>query len=166
LIETKINRLKNLIQKIKNEVNWESISNFIEWFYRKIEINFLFKTNNTFYPRKWEIYFVNLWQNIWSELNKIRPCIIYSDRKFNNSWTIVIIPLTSYKWRFNKNFQVKLDSSKICNLKSDSLALPSQIRSISKNRIWEKIWKIENRFLSKIDKIILKTFNIKKDEDL
>jgi len=73
--KNKLNKIWNLIDKIKNDINLPIISDFLEWFYEIIEINFN-KKIPSLKLNKWDIYFVKLWQNIWSELNKNRPCIV------------------------------------------------------------------------------------------
>lgn len=69
MYKNKLNKIWNLIDKIKNEINLPIISEFLEWFYEKINIHFNKKTPNL-KLNKWDIYFVNLWKNIWSELDK------------------------------------------------------------------------------------------------
>jgi len=52
MIEKKINRLKNLILKIKNEINSEKINLLLEWFFEKINIEFNKKHNGIIFPKK------------------------------------------------------------------------------------------------------------------
>jgi mRNA-degrading endonuclease toxin of MazEF toxin-antitoxin module len=137
------------------------ISDFLEWFYEKLELNFNKKYSH-FIPNKWEIYFVNLWTNIWSELNKNRPCIVYSNYFFNSWDNIVILPLKGYKWKTNKSLNIFLSSSKVEWLYKDSIVDLMWIRQISKKRMWKLIWKLKQEKLISIDKKLLKVLNIKK----
>lgn len=158
--KNKLNKIWNLIEILKNDINMPIISDFLEWFYEKIELNFTRK-NPISKINKWDIFFVKLWKNIWSELNKNRPCLVITDY-FYNSWnTIVIIPLKSYKWKQNKNTQVLL---KFNLLKSSSLVDILSIRQIDKKRLNNYVWHISFNDLTKIERKISKIFWIKNKE--
>ena len=161
MYKTKLNKIQNLIEKVKSDISFPIISDFLDWFLLKINIHFNKETPNL-KLNKWEIYFIKLWQNIWSELNKQRPCIIYSTYFFNNWNTITVIPLKSYNWkRFNKNVNVFIKSNNTNNLKEDSIADISWIMQISKKRLELYIWKTEEEFIFRIDKKLMKFFWIK-----
>lgn len=161
MYKNKLNKIWNLIDTIKSDINWSIISDFLEWFYKKIELNFLNKEPNL-QLSKWRIYFVNLWKNIWWELNKVRPCIIISDKKYNWWNTVLIIPLKSYKWKVNNKFNIFIKSSKENNLKLDSIVDLVAVKQVSKKRIKWYIWNIEEEYIYKMDNKLLKIFNIKK----
>lgn len=161
MLKKNLNKILNLVENIQSDINSASISDYLEWFYKKIEINFNKKYSN-FTPNKWEIYFINLWKNIWSELNKNRPCIVYSNYFFNNWDTILIIPLKSYKWTKHSSLNIFIKSSKNNWLSKDSISDLMWIRQISKKRIWKIIWKVDKILLDRIDKKLLKILNIKK----
>jgi len=161
MYKNKLNKILNLIDKVKTDINLPIISDFLDWFYEIIEINFDKKIPDL-KLNKWDIYFVKLWQNIWSELNKNRPCIVLSHYYFNNWDNITVIPLKSYKWKINKNIHILIKKSDVNNLESDSILDISTIRQISKKRILFKIWKLEDIFIEKINKRLLKYLWIKK----
>ena len=161
MYKTKLNKIWNLIDKIKNDINLNIISDFLEWFYEKIILNFN-KKDIDLKVNKWEVYFVNLWKNIWWELNKVRPCIIFSDYKYNWWNTVLIIPLKSYKWKVNNKFNIFIKSTKNNNLRLDSIVDLVAIKQVSKKRIKWFIWNIEEEYIFKINKKLLKIFNIKK----
>ncbi len=161
MYKTKLNKIRNLIEEIKNDITTESISHFLNWFYEKLNIHFKKNTPNI-KIKKGSIFYINLWQNIWSELNKTRPCIIYSDKKANFWNTIIVIPLKSYKWKKLNDFQLIIKASNQNNLNKDSIADISSLRQISKKRLLDKIWNIENKHYIEIDSILLKIFWIKK----
>lgn len=160
MYKTKLNKILNLIESLKNDINLPIISDFLEWFYEKININFN-KINPNLKLNKWQIYFVNLWKNIWSELNKNRPCIILSQNYFNNWNTVLIIPIKSYKWKINKDTQLLIE---IELLKNKSLVDFLSIRQIDKRRINNYIWTVWKDNIKKIDKKISKVFWIKNKE--
>ena len=157
----KLKEFNKIVEKfLQNEIYLPIISDFLEWFKRKLEL-FFYKTDKKIIPKKWEIFYINLWQNVWSELNKIRPCIVYSKRKFNAWWTMIVIPLRSYKWKNKKNFLKIFPSEENC-LEKISLADVFAIKQVDKRRILNRVWKLENKYLEKIDNILLKILDIKK----
>ncbi|MDP2395971.1 MAG: hypothetical protein Q8S84_03570 [bacterium] len=46
MYKTKLNRILNLIENIKNDINLPIISDFLEWFFEKIDIHFNNSENN------------------------------------------------------------------------------------------------------------------------
>ena len=161
MFSKQLNKINNLIQNIKNSSNISIISDFLDWFLEVLNLSFNKKYKN-FTPNKWEIYFVNLWKNIWSELNKNRPCIIYSNYFLNNWDNIIIIPLKSYKWKNNRNINIFIWWTKLNWLIKDSIVDLMWIRQISKKRVSKLIWKVDKKIIFKIDNKLLKILNIKK----
>ena len=158
----KLEKFNKLVEKFtKQDALIAVVSDFLDWFIRKLEIHFLKKLKYNFVPKKWDIFYVDLWKNVGAELNKIRPCIIYSNRKFNAWWTVIIIPLRSYKWK-NKNFFVKIDPNNLNNLENVSLVDILSIRQVDKKRLLNRIWQLDNKSLKDIDNIVIKIFWIKK----
>jgi len=160
----KFEELKQLIDKIKKQESLVPLlSDFLDWFVEKLNIEF-FNKNNSIVPKKWDIFYVNLWKNIGSELNKIRPCIVVSKRKFNAWWTVLIAPLRSYKWKDKKYF-IKIEPDDINNLWKVSLVDIFAIRQVDKKRLKQKIWKLSGENLYNVDTVLLKIFWIKNSGD-
>ena len=161
MYQKQLDKIWELVEKIKSDKAFQVIFVFLKWFYRKLIINF-YKDNPNLKLNKWEIYLIELWQNIWSELNKKRPCIIYSDYFYNNWDCITVIPLKSYKWKINRNVQIFIKKDKINSLDMNSIVDISTIRQVSKKRIILKLWKLENVYIEKINKKLMKYLRIKK----
>jgi hypothetical protein len=51
MYKTKLNKIEKFIDKIKNSINIPLISDFLEWFYEKLELNFNKKYSH-FIPNK------------------------------------------------------------------------------------------------------------------
>ncbi len=164
MFKNKIIKITELIEKIKTDITVPLISEFLDWFYDVLNIHFN-KKEPQLLLKKWNIYFVNLWKNIWSELNKTRPCVIYSIKKANFWNTVLIIPLKSYKWKKLNNFQIFLEKSEQTLLKEDSILDISWIRQISKKRILTKKWYLWKNIIDEIDFKILDIFGIKKSKE-
>ena len=161
-MQKKIEKLREIIEKIKNSSTVETLWNFLDWFWEKLKIEFLNKKNK-FIPKKWDIFYVNLWKNIWSELNKLRPCVVISKRKFNVWWTIIVVPLRSYKWKDKKYF-IKIYPDDKNNLWKTSQVDIFAIKQIDKKRLLNKIWVLDTTSLANIDNSIIKILGIKKQE--
>ncbi|MBT3726638.1 hypothetical protein HOG21_02845 [bacterium] len=44
MYKNKLNKILNLIEQIKTDINLSIISDFLEWFHEKIKLNFIKKT--------------------------------------------------------------------------------------------------------------------------
>ncbi len=137
-------------KKYKNK--FKDLKDFLVWYHKKLEINYYFNKYTKVKFKQFDIYMINLWQNIWWEINKIRPClVIWKTNKFLNSNTILIIPFTDL---YNKKGVEKkiskedliIKSSNINWLKKDSILKIRKIKEVSKKRVLYKLWKLENNY--------------------
>ena len=100
-----------------------------------------------------DIYLAKLNPTKGSELNKVRPVIIFQSDYLKYTPTVIVIPLTT-KLR-DKWFPLRVRISKKGNLKQDSDAVIEQIRAIDKNRlIGEPIATISKAELKQIEKAV------------
>lgn len=102
------------------------------------------------YFREWQVWFINMWLNIWFEQNWKnenfqRPILIV--KKFNKNM-ILWIPLTKTKrfWKFYKELDIVEEFK--------SYAILSQIKMYSSNRLLSHIWWISLLELKDIKKKI------------
>ena len=99
--------------------------------------------------KRYEIYFADLNPTIGSEIKKVRPVVIISQDEMNNYLeTVVVCPLTSKlhpQWR--ARLQIK------CSNKNAEIAV-DQIRTISKQRLQNKIDKLSDIKASQLRKLI------------
>ena len=99
--------------------------------------------------KRYEIYSADLNPAIGSEIRKVRPVIIISQDEMNNYLeTVVVCPLTSKlhpQWR--TRLQIK------CANKNAEIAV-DQIRTISKQRLQNKIDKLSDIKASQLRKLI------------
>ena len=100
-------------------------------------------------PKRYEIYYANLNPTVGSEIKKIRPVVIISQDAMNrNLDTVVVCPLTRklhYKWR--SRIQIK------CSGQNAEIAV-DQIRTISKNRLKQKIDKLSTEESQQLRQLI------------
>jgi mRNA interferase MazF len=99
--------------------------------------------------KRYEIYFADLNPARGSEIRKVHPVIIISQDEMNNYLeTVVVCPLTSKlhpQWR--TRLQIK------CANKNAEIAV-DQIRTISKQRLQNKIDKLSDIKASQLRKLI------------
>ena len=106
------------------------------------------------YPKRGEIYLVNLDPVIGAEISKTRPALILSN-DINNQYaeTVTVIPITSTVTKIHP-FEVRLSHQK-SGLDMDSKAKCNQIRTIDKKRLVKIIGKISTDIMIQIEKSLL-----------
>ena len=137
-MELLIKRLINKVKEIANDITIPIIYQFLDWFNLVLYLHFEKKTPNIVF-KQWDVYEIDLWQNIWSELNKKRPCIVFSNESFNKWNTVIILPLkgmreTTKIWIIT----ISIDFLKSW-LKKPTYCSCFNIREVSKKRIWQYI---------------------------
>ena len=99
--------------------------------------------------KRYEIYIADLNPAIGSEIKKVRPVVIISQDEMNKHLeTVVVCPLTSkihQQWR--TRLQIK------CANKNAEIAV-DQIRTISKQRLQNKIDSLSNTKAAQLRKLI------------
>lgn len=112
---------------------------------------------------KYNIIYVDLNPKKWHTQAWVRPCIIISNNLFNSkSETIIVIPLTSnLKKPFPSEFIIK--SNDINWLKEDSRFLWSQIITISKEFVIEKIWVLDQIYHKEVKNAIFISLDLNDD---
>jgi mRNA interferase MazF len=100
--------------------------------------------------KRGDIYYAKLNPVVGSEQGDTRPVLVVQNNKGNkHSPTIVIVPISC---NLNKNpLPTHVIIPYLSGLKSDSLALAEQIRTIDRSRIGEYIGRIGDDVQSKID---------------
>ncbi len=159
-----LSKLENILHSLFDEHTWERIKQFLDWFERKVSIHFQ-KRSPSIVLSKWSVVYVELGMNIWSEIFKTRPCIVVSSSIFNKGNTLLIAPIT---WLYNDlNQKPKKTSSHqylvinpddINNLHKPSIINLGQMRCISKKRIWNKIGRLSEVHISRLNKKLKKFF--------
>lgn len=115
----------------------QNITSHARWLNRKIKINHL--EDEFIELTKWKIVLVDFWMNVWSELNWIRPAIIYRASSFKWWENTTVLPITSLlndKWeeKWRKILDVMLPENKANWIDHDSIVKISQLRCVDKKR--------------------------------
>jgi mRNA interferase MazF len=108
-----------------------------------------------------EVWLVDLEPTIGAEMNKTRPAVIINDNGLGRLPLKVIVPITGWKEHYSvAPWMIKIEPNKINGLNKMSSMDCFQIRSISQNRIVEKIGLITSDEISKVKEGILKVIGI------
>jgi len=107
--------------------------------------------------KRGDIVTVNLNPKKGHEVGKIRPAVVLSDDDENRILdTIILLPLSTSLIDDMEPYRMRI--LKRDNLKQDSDILINQIRTLSKQRIGEKIAKVTNEEYTKIVDLLCKNF--------
>jgi mRNA interferase MazF len=111
--------------------------------------------------KRGEIWLVDLDPTIGAEMNKTRPALIINDDRLGKLPLKIIIPITGWKEHYNiAPWMIKIEPNTDNGLIKISAIDCFQIRSISKNRLMEKVGKITPDKIDKVQEGILKTLGI------
>ncbi|MBI5298753.1 MAG: type II toxin-antitoxin system PemK/MazF family toxin [Deltaproteobacteria bacterium] len=106
------------------------------------------------FPKRGDIYWINLDPTIGTEIKKSRPCLVISNDIANVRYQqVTVLPLTSKNVKHVEPFQVFI-GKKESGLGKDSKALAEQIRTVSKLRLVRPAGIISAETLSQIDNAI------------
>ena len=107
-----------------------------------------------------EIWLVQFYPKIGSEITKLRPAIVVSHDEVGRLPLKTIVPITDWK----PNYRHYPWMISIANQPTNGLSKPSaidcfQIKNFANERFVEKIGKINSEILEKVHRTIMKTFN-------
>jgi len=131
----------------KNKEKAQNLENHINHFKEKIKINQQAENTKSF--DKYDIYYVKYGINIGNEINWIRPSLVFKASRYSKWSDTIVIPMTSlYNEDWSKkvldDFDIIIKNDWNNKLKKESILKLRLIKSISKKRIWSRIWKLQN----------------------
>lgn len=101
--------------------------------------------------KRGDMFYADLSPVVGSEQGGVRPVLIIQNDLGNKySPTVIAAAITSQTGKAKLPTHIEIDSQK-CGLKSNSVVLAEQIRTIDKSRLKEKIGHIDDEFV--IDKV-------------
>ncbi|AHB41834.1 hypothetical protein P148_SR1C00001G1056 [candidate division SR1 bacterium RAAC1_SR1_1] len=160
-MELLIKRLINKVKEIANDITIPIIYQFLDRFNLVLYLHFEKKTPNIVFKQR-DIYEINLGQNVGSELNKKRPCIIISNQSFNKGNTVIILPLKGIRETTRIGIiTISIDFLK-SGLKKPTYCSCFNIREVSKKRIGQYIGTITNENRKIINNSLSIIFGLKK----
>jgi len=104
-----------------------------------------------------EIWLVDLDPTVGAEMKKTRPALIMSDNKLGKLPLKVIVPITGWKEHYRiAPWMIKIEPNTVNGLVKISSLDCFQIRSVSQERLTEKIGEITSAEIDKVQEGILK----------
>ena len=108
-----------------------------------------------------EIWLVDLEPTIGAEMNKTRPALIMNNNKLGKLPLKVIIPITGWKEHYSvAPWMIKIEPNQVNGLRKISSMDCFQIRSVSQERLVEKIGEITPDEIVKVQEGVLKILGI------
>ena len=108
-----------------------------------------------------EIWLVDLEPTIGAEINKTRPALIMSNNKLGKLPLKIIVPITGWKEHYSiAPWMIKIEPNQINGLVKISSMDCFQIRSVSQERLVEKIGEISLDEVINVQEGILKILGI------
>lgn len=96
------------------------------------------------FPKRFEVYWINLDPTIGAEVQKTRPCVIISPDSMNEGLhTVIIAPMTTAK----KNWPFRIP---LTHKKTEGQVMLDQIRTVSKKRLHKLDGTINSKAKSEI----------------
>ncbi len=110
--------------------------------------------------RRGDIYYADLSPVVGSEQGGIRPVLIVQNDMGNKySPTVIAAAITSQINKARLPTHIEL-SAKTYGLTKDSVVLLEQIRTIDKRRLREKMGRLDEKLMSRIDEAIVVSFGL------
>ena len=108
-----------------------------------------------------EIWLVDLEPTIGAEMNKTRPALIINNNKLGKLPLKIIVPITGWKEHYSvAPWMIKIEPNQVNGLRKISSMDCFQIRSVSQERLVEKIGEISLDEVIKVQEGILKILGI------
>lgn len=113
--------------------------------------------------RRGDIYYADLSPVVGSEQGGIRPVLIVQNDVGNrHSPTVIAAAITSQINKARLPTHIEL-SGKNCGLARDSVVLLEQIRTIDKRRLRERMGRIDEKLMDKIDDALAVSFGLQNE---
>ena len=110
--------------------------------------------------KRGEIYYADLSPVVGSEQGGVRPVLIVQNDVGNKySPTVIAAAITSQTNKTKLPTHIELGENK-CGLKSNSVVLAEQIRTIDKHRLKEKMGKLDDHSMEMVDEAIGISFGL------
>lgn len=136
----------------------------MEWVLKASRLSVKERTNKNLFPKRGEIWSVDLGENVESELNKNRPCVIIQD-DINNKFSplVIVLPITNKNHVQMHDFQVPLTADMfLYESNITGTIISEQIRCVSKGRLGKRLGAIKYGDIPIIEKALLQALGMSK----
>ena len=114
--------------------------------------------------KRCEIYYADLSPVVGSEQGGVRPVLIIQNDTGNRySPTVIAAAITSQTGKARLPTHIELPVEQECGLTRDSLVLLEQVRTLDKRRLRERMGRVDDQVMEKIDTAIAVSFGLSQD---
>ena len=114
--------------------------------------------------KRGEIYYADLSPVVGSEQGGVRPVLIIQNDTGNRySPTVIAAAITSQTGKAKLPTHIELPVEEDCGLTRDSVVLLEQVRTLDKKRLRERMGRVDERTMEKIDTAIAVSFGLPHD---
>lgn len=115
--------------------------------------------------KRGEIYYADLSPVVGSEQGGIRPVLIVQNDTGNRySPTVIAAAITSQTGKARLPTHIDLPVTEDCGLSKDSVVLLEQVRTLDKRRLRERMGRVDDRIMERIDTAIAVSFGLHHDQ--
>ena len=114
--------------------------------------------------KRGEIYYADLSPVVGSEQGGVRPVLIIQNDTGNRySPTVIAAAITSQTGKARLPTHIELPVQQGCGLTKDSVVLLEQVRTLDKRRLRERMGRVDDQVMEKIDTAIAVSFGLPHD---
>ena len=114
--------------------------------------------------KRGEIYYADLSPVVGSEQGGVRPVLIIQNDTGNRySPTVIAAAITSQTGKARLPTHIELPVEEECGLTKDSVVLLEQVRTLDKRRLRERMGRVDDNIMEKIDTAIAVSFGLPHD---
>ena len=114
--------------------------------------------------KRGEIYYADLSPVVGSEQGGVRPVLIIQNDTGNRySPTIIAAAITSQTGKARLPTHIELPVQQECGLTKDSVVLLERVRTLDKRRLRERMGRVDDQVMEKIDTAIAVSFGLPHD---
>ena len=114
--------------------------------------------------KRGEIYYADLSPVVGSEQGGVRPVLIIQNATGNRySPTVIAAAITSQTGKARLPTHIELPVQQECGLTKDSVVLLEQVRTLDKRRLRERMGRVDDQVMEKIDTAIAVSFGLPHD---
>ncbi len=115
--------------------------------------------------KRGEIYYADLSPVIGSEQGGVRPVLIVQNDVGNRySPTVIAAAITSQRDKTNLPTHIKVNADG-CGLQKDSIVLLEQVRTIDKQRLKEKMGRLDGSAMDMVDRALTVSFGLNVEQE-
>ncbi len=116
--------------------------------------------------RRGDIYYADLSPVVGSEQGGVRPVLIVQNDVGNRySPTVIAAAITSQRDKNKLPTHIQVDADN-CGLSKDSIVLLEQVRTIDKQRLKEKMGKLDDGSMIRVDQALSVSFGLNGEGDV